>query len=586
VDALWLAMAVSGVVCLLVGRVMPGAGSVSNLRGAVATVCVVLAVALTALRVNGSGTMAAPVRPTQDRLWRGLAAGMGLAGAGLAVWILGSGVGGGLLDPAVGVFTVGALAAAAGVVGAASRAVRSRPGPVLGRPSRWLRWSTVAAAVAVAVAVGVVATVTSLVVGRVGVDASTASVTAIPAVPQMPGAGRWTWQPPGRVVGVVRAGPGVVAATAGGRLTALDGRTGQPRWHYGLAGTEVQGLAASPDGTTVLAVYARRVVTSDGEPQRLVVLDAVTGVLRWQQRLGTGDTFRAGLWNLSPTNRTLPILRPRPGLILGYDLASGARRWTWTLPPNCEALSVNEVVGGTDTVMMRAHCQAGRMMQITLFGLDERSGVLRWQRIVASGEGHLPEGYPVVSSDGQEMTLPGTKYVLDERTGRPVVSLQANEEAILDIGSLPVGLDDAVLVPISTIQVLQPDGRRIPIDVRMSQYRPWLGSFVGSRFTGRVDVGGSVGPLSRLYGVATTDRTLLVACLDTNGAPAVAVHDLPTHTATPRVISLSGLWTPVREAPRGVGSEAIAVLPAPGALVLARLSPNPGQTAQPVIGLT
>ena len=145
-DALWLALAVSGVVCMLVGTGMPGAGSVSNLRGAVATVCVVLAVALTVWRARGSGTGAAPVWRTHDRLWRGLAAGTGLAGAGLAAWVLVSGVGSGLLDPAVSVYTVGAVAATAGAVGAASRAPRSRPGPARGGPTRWLGRSLTGAA--------------------------------------------------------------------------------------------------------------------------------------------------------------------------------------------------------------------------------------------------------------------------------------------------------------------------------------------------------------------------------------------------------------------------------------------------------
>jgi hypothetical protein len=381
--------------------------------------------------------------------------------------------------------------------------------------------------------------------------------------------------------------PGVVAATAGGRLTALDGHIGRPRWHYRLLGTEVQGLAASPDGTTVLAVFARRDITSPDEPQRLVVLDAVTGAPRWQQRLGTGGIFRSDLWNVSPTDHVLPVLgRPR-GLIVGYDLASGSRRWTWTSPPNCQRFTVRDLAGGADTVVAAAECAAGDQqtstMQLTLFGLDERSGVLRWRQVVATGHAGIARVSPVVSSDGQRVTLSGTRYLLDERTGRPVASLQAAaEDLVPDVGSLPVVIaelwDSATA---STIRVVQPDGRRIPIDVRLPQYRLWAGGFFGWRFAGRINDRGDVGPQTRLYGVATTDRTLLVACLDTHGAPAVAVHDLLTPTATLRVIPLSGTWTPI-----DVESEAIEVLPAPGAVVLARLSPDPGQTAQPVIGLT
>lgn len=587
-DAVWLALAMSGAVCLLVGRVLPGAAAVADPRWAAATAVALPAIALTVWRPKGSGAVEAAARPTRDLVRRVLTAGTGLTAGCLGVWVWSRGIGVGLVDPAVSVFAVGTVAVAAAAVGAAWRATSSQPAP--GRPglaqggssrfSRLARWS------AVAVVVGVVATVTPLVVGRVGVDASTASVTAIPAVPQVPGAGRWTWQPPGRVVGVVRAGPGVVAATAGGRLTALDGRTGRPRWHYGLAGTEVNGLASSPDGSSVLAVYARRVVTEGDEHQRLVVLDAVTGVLRWQQRLGTGDTFWTGLWTLSSTDHILPVLGSRRGLIEGHDLVSGARRWTWTSPPDCSAFDVAHIAGGASTVLALANCQVGKDVQVTVFGLDERTGGLRWQRTVASGRGS-PPGFPVTSSDGQRVTLPDTGYVLEEGTGRPAVRQPPGEEGIPDVGSLPVVVpddfwDDGAG---STIDVLQADGRRVPIQVKTPQYQPWVGGFHGSAFAVRAYI--RVMRLgASLYGVATTDRTLLVVGVDAHREAVLAVHDLRTPAAAPRIISLHGAWTPRSVDQPSVESEAVAVLPAPGAVVLARLSPDPTQPAQPVIGLT
>jgi hypothetical protein len=116
---------------------------------------------------------------------------------------------------------------------------------------------------------------------------------------------------------------------------------------------------------------------------------------------------------------------------------------------------------------------------------------------------------PVVSPDGQRVALISWGFLTQTRTGGPVAGLRPDDDTTIDVGSLPVVLDQTWNTGNgSALQVVQPDGRHIAIRLCTPAYRPRAG------FAYRAALAGRVIHQQHPYGVATTDRTLLAACLD------------------------------------------------------------------------
>lgn len=592
---MWRLLTVWGALCTVISSLLPGAAWIESVAWFASVSLTLLATAMSLDSRSRAGIQVAAELPDRGRVKRAAAAVASLAGAGLAGWVLVGELRAGLADPAASVFMAGALTVAVGGVGAALR--KSDP-TNLATPTWRRRWVPAAT---LAVAVAALATATPWATARLAVDATTAAPTsAIPATPQLPTGIRWSWQPSDRVVGAVRAGPGVVIATADGRLTALDGVTGRARWHYGLWGTRVVGLAATADGTTVLAVHARHANTSDDAPQQLVVFDAATGAVHWQRRLGARGAFRSSRWNLTPSLHTLPTVDYQAERIAGYDLISGTRRWAWSPPKECRFDGPKEITSAADTVVVLTNCAsgssdqppadpAGRRYELVAFGLDDRSGALLWRRVLAGGDPQVLGDAMTATTDGRRLLAPVPGQVLDARTGVTQTTVPTDNRTEVDVGSLPVVLPPSGWASGSggaTIpaDVLGPgEQSRTEIDLHLPGCRPQFSWFLAA---------GTATPSNtwvtrRFAGLATTDRAVVTMHRDSDHHLVVAVHDLRSPGAPARVLPLRGHWASV--APTNTGqlweNGAVAVLPAPGAVVLARLGPDPLEKPQPVIGL-
>jgi hypothetical protein len=107
--------------------------------------------------------------------------------------------------------------------------------------------------------------------------ATTAAPVSVPPTPASPTAISWRTQSD---VVPVAAGAGAVVIRDG-RVTALDGTSGEERWSYEEPGSTPSALGATPDEKTVLVSYE-----ADGI---IVSLDAMTGELRFRTVISEQD---------------------------------------------------------------------------------------------------------------------------------------------------------------------------------------------------------------------------------------------------------------------------------------------------------
>lgn len=214
------------------------------------------------------------------------------------------------------------------------------------------------------------------------VDATTAQPVERPAEPADPEAENWAWKPPTgqRVLDVVDAGAGVVVRTED-RVVALDGRTGKERWHYRRPGAVTVDLAATPDGTRVMANFISSV--TDAEGTRVLAFDAMTGEVGFDE-VTEGGVF--GGVRLDLTKHVLIGGDLDAGKFRGFDLRTGESRWEYPKPKRCRwSLNADAPVPTKDTVLLGLVCGPLRSprpdveVTVTLLALDDRTGRERWR---------------------------------------------------------------------------------------------------------------------------------------------------------------------------------------------------------------
>jgi len=222
------------------------------------------------------------------------------------------------------------------------------------------------------------------------------SVTAVrmtaPPAPQVPS--RQAWQVEATQSrnylsvyggGVVAAGAGFVTAQGypgapAPGLAGVDGATGDLRWSYASGDATPLGLAASPDGAYVVAVFSPR-TSHRATAGRLVVLDAVTGAVRWSRTVHriVDNAY------LAPTASTLAMfaddLLPAgdPDTVLGLDLATGGVRWHVRAPKGCRW--VFTIAASTATASL--HSQRCDDRTARLVALDQVTGAEQWRYTTA-----------------------------------------------------------------------------------------------------------------------------------------------------------------------------------------------------------
>ncbi|MEO3868204.1 PQQ-binding-like beta-propeller repeat protein [Nonomuraea sp. B12E4] len=277
----------------------------------------------------------------------------------------------GVPDFGEAVFGPGSTVMAIGFVLLGAAMPDLRAGPWAGRVAG------VASGVGVA---GVVALATFLAVTILPVEAiTTARKDRQAPVPGSVDRIKWRWKTPdGEAVrDVALAGGGAVVRIRDG-VMALDTETGDERWHYRRPGAETLSLVASPDGSTVMAVYAGG---------RRVVLDAHTGRVRSDQVWRDSEQDPARKWRRKQTAlssdgyvaRSLAFSagvgdRTSEQEVRGYDLETSQTRWTYSAPDGC--LMLKESYGALrDVFPVVLYCAEG---------IEEKAGDPHWDREVTT----------------------------------------------------------------------------------------------------------------------------------------------------------------------------------------------------------
>ena len=237
----------------------------------------------------------------------------------------------------------------------------------------------------------------------VRVDHTTAPVVAVAPVPSRLGTVSYRFQAKAVHTGfgvapldVVPGGAGFVVASGPG-LTAYDGVTGKPRWHY---------LRIQPD----LPAYADGVRYSPGSLHSLdggtVVLahwewlgwrafDAMTGRLLWQSsdftRDVTADDFRIGE-DYEPRVTSAPLIGSDDTRVTRYNARTGARTWSVAVEPS-ECADSRAQTAITDTsIYQLARCQDGDKRWAQVTEIDSATGTVVHTRTLGKDVGLEGEG--------------------------------------------------------------------------------------------------------------------------------------------------------------------------------------------------
>lgn len=339
------------------------------------------------------------LRPRDVRVAAGIAAALGLVGVG---WVTQQAVGTGLPGASTGVMGVGALLAGLGTVARAF-------GPAGHHRTRVVMIVTVVLVVLVG------GGATALAVARTG-DLTVRSTVAdggVPPAPEpaRPSAQAWSWRSDGAVRDVRAAGGGVAVVQGDDEVLGLDGTTGRPRWSFRRAGARLDALLVSPDRATVVAMYA----STTSEAGLVTVLDATTGARRWEHGVAGGVHRGVVTDAVVATRERLPAdgehVRFRT---TARAIDTGAQRWVYDSPGDCD-IGVDYAAQARGVVPMTTQCPD----RTSLTGLDEASGAPRWTLTVPT----RPDDprIPTVRAPGDGSVLvfdgPDGNQVVDPLTG-------------------------------------------------------------------------------------------------------------------------------------------------------------------------
>ncbi|MGW2382101.1 protein kinase domain-containing protein [Streptomyces sp. NPDC001658] len=172
----------------------------------------------------------------------------------------------------------------------------------------------------------------------------------------------WSWsgdQPPDRHGALLVAGTAILVVTGDGRLTALDSRTGQPRWR-----------TADIGAVQTLAVDDRAAYVLDRRRHALAV-ELTDRRIRWTsvRAVGGSGTARAAV------TRQRLMITTDDGLAQVLDTGTGASSWTWNM--GRPVLWKGGAAGApAPAVHDGGFCVGGRPLTL----LDARTREVRWRQ--------------------------------------------------------------------------------------------------------------------------------------------------------------------------------------------------------------
>ncbi len=378
-----------------------------------------------------------------------VAALLGLAVTGLAVWGFVDQYGRGYPGTSTVVAAVGGVA----VTVTALMALRFRA-------ERGWRPKAVVAAVVAFLLVAAVPVVTAPALPDLAVSSTTAPAVEAPAVPESVSEVAWTAEFDGLVHDVVAAGAGVVVLLKDG-VVALDGETGEVRWRRDRPGAEAVRIDASPDGATVVTQFRPR----DRPTLRREFVDAFTGELRFATDHLDGldvhplDGPRGLVTQLTGTSH---VVVAEDGAT-GHSLTDGARLWRYTVPGGCRVDPGWRAHFGVRPGMLLPMVCGDEFRYVLV---DGTTGDVRWEHRIEMPAATLDvgarlapdRGFVAVFADVEETAAePGTYAVLDVATGT-ALPFARELDALLagGVGVVRAG-ETSVLVDVTTGRTLTGD---------------------------------------------------------------------------------------------------------------------------------
>jgi outer membrane protein assembly factor BamB len=236
-----------------------------------------------------------------------------------------------------------------------------------------------------------------------------------------------------------RQGPAVadgrVYASGTDGIGAWDLQTGKQVWYHEDKKDEDGhrlGLAGSPGAGDGLVVVG-------GLEGDLLALDAATGDVKWQAKVGT-EVLAA-----PAVGQGLVLVRSIDGRVTAFDAASGERRWFWE--KEAPALTVR---GNSSPLLAPGAAFIGND-DGTLSALTISNGAQIWEQLVSTGEGRNEldrmadvDGTPVLDGTTIYVTsYKGQTLSIDGPTGRPLWSHDAGGPGTVGVASDRVVVSDA-----------------------------------------------------------------------------------------------------------------------------------------------
>lgn len=210
--------------------------------------------------------------------------------------------------------------------------------------------------------------------------------------------------PPTLVDGTIYVGTGVAGGDYGGRIAAIDARTGKQRWIFKTAM-----FVSTPVTVSGGMAYAL------DQTGTLYALDATTGKQVWSAPTGALTTTPAvadGLVYVGTVSNGYGVA--------ALDARSGKRRWSFTATELVE--SAPTVVDGVVYVGGSAYV-SGTSYPGVLYALDARTGKEHWRAETpqtARGAGDLATTPAVANGLVYATSKGGTLYAIDTATGKTV----------------------------------------------------------------------------------------------------------------------------------------------------------------------
>jgi outer membrane protein assembly factor BamB len=258
------------------------------------------------------------------------------------------------------------------------------------------------------------------------------------------GSGEPAWASPVQLDSVVQTPVAVDERAAyvgdvGGRVTAVDLRSGEVRWTAEL-GTSISG-AVSLDGDQAFVAT----LGTQGAPGQVVALNTSTGDEIWR----TGDDATLGNLVSAPVLADGRVLLLEPGLVVALDQDDGSSLWRTeivnprTTPFSLQGVDATAPVSADGQVI--AVDVSGRV-----YALDAETGTERWDHALNDPSGSSP---PIVTDTQVLVTTDsGTLYAVDRETGHLVFRSEVRGlflRGLADAGDGLVGVtgtDDAGVV--------------------------------------------------------------------------------------------------------------------------------------------